>query len=138
MTNFYLDNADILFHMDNIQLNDIIKLKEHNFAEKDIYLEAPKTVEDAVDNYSQVLDIVGEIAGEFIAPRAEEVDPRCGGRAHRRLAVPGELLRLRGNRAGKKRPEPLPVHVEDNNLGECRTHGLDEDRLMSAVRVRNR
>lgn len=74
MSNFYRDNPDILFHMQNMDLSRIIALKENNFAEKDLYLEAPKDLTQALDNYDSVLEIIGEIAGEFIAPRAPEVD----------------------------------------------------------------
>lgn len=78
MTNFYKDNEDILFHLQNAAKNAdiarIVQFKEKNFAEKDDYPEAPKDVADAIDNYHEVLKIVGEIAGEFIAPRAADVD----------------------------------------------------------------
>lgn len=74
MANFYKDNSDILFHMQNMDLSRIIKLKEKDFVEKDDYAYAPHNVADARDNYSKVLEIVGEIAGDFIAPRAPAVD----------------------------------------------------------------
>ncbi|MCL5261672.1 MAG: acyl-CoA dehydrogenase family protein [Gammaproteobacteria bacterium] len=74
MTNFYRDNADILFHLQNLDLTTIIKMREQNFSEKDKFKEAPADLKDALDNYDQVLDIVGEIAGEFVAPRAAEID----------------------------------------------------------------
>ena len=35
---------------------------------------APRDAADAVDNYRRVLEIVGEVAGEMIAPNAEQVD----------------------------------------------------------------
>lgn len=74
MTNFYRDNGDIQFHVKNMDLTRIITLKEDDFAEKNQYPYAPKDVEDAVDNYDRVLEIVGQIAGDFVAPRAREVD----------------------------------------------------------------
>lgn len=74
MSNFYRDNSDILFHMKNMDLSRVVELKEDGFADKGKYPEAPEDVEDAVDNYDRVLDIVGEIAGGFVAPRAPEVD----------------------------------------------------------------
>ena len=74
MTNFYRDNADILFHMRNLDLTRIIDLKEDGFCEKDSFAYAPKDEADALDNYDRVLEIVGEIAGEFADPRAREVD----------------------------------------------------------------
>jgi len=74
VSNFYRDNPDILFHMKQMDFSRIVELKEDGFAEKDQYPEAPVDVADAVDNYDRVLDIVGEIAGDFVAPRAREVD----------------------------------------------------------------
>ena len=35
---------------------------------------APRDAADAVDNYRRVLEIIGEVAGEMIAPNAEQVD----------------------------------------------------------------
>ena len=74
MLNFYRDNNDILFHIKNMDFSKIVKIKEDNFAEKDLFPEAPQDVSDAVDNYDRTLEIVGEIAGAFIAPRAADVD----------------------------------------------------------------
>ena len=74
MSNFYRDNADILFHMTHMDLTRVIELKEDNFSGKDEFPYAPADVTDAMDNYDRVLEIVGEIAGEFVSPRAAEVD----------------------------------------------------------------
>ena len=74
MANFYRDNADILFHIRNQNLTRIIDLKEDGFSEKESFPYAPKDEADALDNYDRALEIVGEIAGDFAAPRAREVD----------------------------------------------------------------
>jgi len=65
MANFYRDNADIIFHMKNMDLSRIIDLKEDGFAEKDAYHYAPRDEDDTKDNYDRVLEIVGEIAGDI-------------------------------------------------------------------------
>ena len=60
----------------------IVELRERDFAEKDLYPYAPQDHEDAMDNYDKVLDIIGEICGDIIAPNAEGVDhqgPTCEG-----------------------------------------------------------
>ncbi len=44
---------------------------------------APVDEADAVDNYRRILEIVGDIAGNTIAPRAETID-RGGQHAQRR------------------------------------------------------
>jgi 3-(methylthio)propanoyl-CoA dehydrogenase len=72
--NFYTDNPDILFHLKNMDLSRVIDLKENRFVEKDEFSYAPMDADDAKDNYGRVLDIVGEIAGDFVADRAAEVD----------------------------------------------------------------
>ncbi|HLE10142.1 MAG: acyl-CoA dehydrogenase [Bdellovibrionales bacterium RIFOXYD12_FULL_39_22] len=74
MSNFYKDNEDILFHIKNQDLSRIVSLREDNFNEKNKFPYAPQSYEDALDNYDRVLDIVGDIAGNFIAPRAPGVD----------------------------------------------------------------
>ncbi len=74
MTNFYLDNGDILFHLLTVDLPAVVELKEEAFKDRGQYPEAPRNFEDALDDYKKVLTLIGKIAGEEIAPRAEEVD----------------------------------------------------------------
>ena len=74
MENFYQDNTDIQFHMEHMDLARVVDLWEDGYAEKDTYPEAPADLEDAMDNYRRVLDIVGDIAGGYVAPRARDVD----------------------------------------------------------------
>ena len=52
----------------------IIELKERNFADAAHYDYAPQNVEDALDSYRRVLEIVGDVCGEVIAANAESVD----------------------------------------------------------------
>lgn len=74
MPNFYTDNPDLLHHLRTLDLKRVIDLREDGFTEVAQYPEAPKDQADAVDNYHRVMEIVGDIAGNFIAPRAPEVD----------------------------------------------------------------
>lgn len=74
MDNFYHDNPDIAFHLSHMDLDRIIELRERGFSQRGTYAYAPKDLEDAKDSYARVLDVVGHIAGDFIAPRAAEVD----------------------------------------------------------------
>ncbi|HIE07061.1 MAG TPA: acyl-CoA dehydrogenase, partial [Desulfarculaceae bacterium] len=60
--------------MKNLDLDRVIDLKEDGFKDKEEFPYAPKDSADALDNYDRVLEIVGEIAGEFADPRAREVD----------------------------------------------------------------
>jgi hypothetical protein len=74
MANFYKDNKDLRFHLTHPGMEKIVRLKEMDFRDKDLYDYAPHDYEDAMDNYDRVLDIVGSICAEVIAPNAEDVD----------------------------------------------------------------
>ncbi|MDR0320330.1 MAG: acyl-CoA dehydrogenase family protein, partial [Treponema sp.] len=74
MENFLTDNEDILFHLDHLDLDRIIKFKEDNFEQAKQFAHAPTDAEDAKDSYRRVLSIVGEIAGGHMAPNAPAVD----------------------------------------------------------------
>ncbi|WP_235714350.1 acyl-CoA dehydrogenase family protein [Alkaliflexus imshenetskii] len=55
-------------------MQKIVTLKEQGFADKDKFDYAPMDFEDAMDSYEKVLEIVGEICGDIVAPNAESVD----------------------------------------------------------------
>ena len=74
MANFYTDNEDLKFHLNNPLMKKIVELKEMNYRDKDEYDYAPQNFEDAMDNYNQVMEIVGDICANVIAPNAESVD----------------------------------------------------------------
>lgn len=74
MANFYLDNPSLKYHLHHPLMERIVELKERGFADKDKYDYAPQDFEDAMDSYEKVLEIVGEICGDIIAPNAESVD----------------------------------------------------------------
>lgn len=74
MENFLHDNKDILFHLEHMDLDRVIRLRENDFAEKEKYPHAPKDIEDAKDSYMKILEIIGEICGEVLAPLAPEID----------------------------------------------------------------
>ena len=74
MANFYLDNKDLQYHLSHPLMKRIIELKERNFADAALYDYAPQDAEDALDSYRRVLEIVGDVCGEVIAPNAEGVD----------------------------------------------------------------
>ena len=72
--NFYKENPALKFQFSHPLMRKIVDLQEKNYAEKDKYDHAAQDFEDAMDNYDRVLEIVGEICGEIIAPNAEDVD----------------------------------------------------------------
>jgi len=71
---FFLDNPDLQFRLEHLDLREVLELKEKGYSESDIYPTAPRNYADAKDNYRIVLDVLGEICGERVAPRAAEAD----------------------------------------------------------------
>ncbi len=74
MSNFYKDNDDIMFHMRTMNMDKVVKYIENDFADAGLYPHAATSVADAMDSYDRVLEIVGDLCANFIAPRAAEVD----------------------------------------------------------------
>ncbi len=74
MENFLHDNEDILFHLEHMDFDRIVRLRENDFAEKDAYPHAPGDTADAKDSYMKILEIIGEICGEVLEPLAPEID----------------------------------------------------------------
>ncbi len=74
MANYFTDNKDIQYYLNDIRLSRIIKLREKEYTENKDYPFAPENFEDALDNCHRVLSLVGEIAAETLAPAACDVD----------------------------------------------------------------
>jgi alkylation response protein AidB-like acyl-CoA dehydrogenase len=74
MPNFFTDNPDIIFHFENMDLEEIVAWTEDNYEQAKKYNYAPTNYEDAKENYRKILEIIGDIAGNFIEPRASSVD----------------------------------------------------------------
>jgi hypothetical protein len=73
VANFFLDNQDIQFLFDYLDLAAVAELQE-NQAQNGEADYVPVDAEDAVDDYRRILTIIGQVAAETIAPNAEEVD----------------------------------------------------------------
>ncbi|MDR3260742.1 MAG: acyl-CoA dehydrogenase family protein [Tannerella sp.] len=74
MANYFLDSQVYEHHLHHPLMQRIVALKERNYADKEAYDYAPVDFEDAMDSYKKVLEIVGEICAEIVAPNAESVD----------------------------------------------------------------
>ncbi len=72
--NFFLDNLDLQYHLDKVDLREVVEVREkgYTFAEK--YSTAPRHYADAKDNYRLLLEVLGEICAMVVAPRAAEAD----------------------------------------------------------------
>ncbi len=74
MGNYFKDNEDFRWLLKNLDISKVITLKEDNFKEKDQFDYAPASFEEALQNYEIVLEILGGIAADRIAPYARDVD----------------------------------------------------------------
>ena len=74
MGNFYRDNDDIQFLFEHLDLARLAESREEGFRFADEFDYAPGTADEAIRNYDMVLESLGELSANFIAPRAEDVD----------------------------------------------------------------
>ncbi|HUX00129.1 MAG: acyl-CoA dehydrogenase family protein [Phycisphaerae bacterium] len=74
VANFFSDNADIQFHCDRFRLEPLVRIRERDFQEAGRFDYAPADYADAMDSYRRVLALVGEIAGDVVAPESPEID----------------------------------------------------------------
>jgi alkylation response protein AidB-like acyl-CoA dehydrogenase len=74
MANFFSDNPDILFHFERLNLKEIVDLMEDNYSQSEKFNHAPANYEDAKENYKRIMEITGDIAANFIAPRSASID----------------------------------------------------------------
>jgi hypothetical protein len=74
MSNFFTDNPDLQATLRRLDLARVVRLREDDYREAGEFAYAPRDFEDALDSYERTLAIAGDIAGEFVEPRAEDVD----------------------------------------------------------------
>ncbi len=74
MANYFTDNRDLQFILNNLDLEEAVALKENNYKYSEQYDTAPTDLNDAMDNYKRVLEVVGQICGENIEERSRTVD----------------------------------------------------------------
>ncbi len=72
--NFFSDNADLMYHLDRLDLEEAVNILEDAYAKHEQYPGAPRSYADAKDNYRLILEVLGDIAANVIAPRAAEAD----------------------------------------------------------------
>lgn len=91
MGNFYTDNEDIRFLFRHIDLGRLAEVFEEGFRFANEFDYAPRSTEEAIRNYEMVLESLGELCADFIAPRAEAVD-----REGNTLNADGSVTRAKG------------------------------------------
>ena len=74
MPNFFTDNSDLQFYFNNLDLKEVVEIAEEGYEQSKEYNYAPVDYEDAIENYRKVLEVLGDITGNYIADRAADVD----------------------------------------------------------------
>ncbi len=74
MANFYADNEDIQFLFRHIDIGKLAEVCEEDFRFAKEFDYAPANADEAIQNYNLVLESLGQLSADFIAPRAEDVD----------------------------------------------------------------
>ena len=72
--NFFTDNLDLQYHLGKLDLSEIVEIMEDGYRYHDQYPAAPRNYADAKDNYRLLLNVLGEICANYVAPRAAEAD----------------------------------------------------------------
>ena len=107
MANFYRDNDDIQFLFRHTDVGKLAGICEEDFAFSSEFDCAPAGAEEAIENYDMVLESLGQLSGDFIAPRAEDVDRE------------GNTL---GEDGSVRRPEGTDAAIE--KLGQAEVMGF--------------
>lgn len=74
MANFFLDNSDLQFHFNKLDMRNVVAIAEDDYEQSKRFNDAPVNYDDAMTNYRKVLEMVGDLAANHIAPRAAEID----------------------------------------------------------------
>jgi len=74
MANFFTDNKDLQFALDNLDFEDIVAIREDDYKFAEEFAHAPTCLKDAIDNYRRILTEIGEVTGDRITPRSRIVD----------------------------------------------------------------
>ncbi|HPP51997.1 MAG TPA: acyl-CoA dehydrogenase family protein [Thermoguttaceae bacterium] len=73
MGNYFLDNEDIQFLFRHFDLKELARIQEEDTLNGQADY-TPVDLDDAVDNYWRVLEIVGDLAANVLAPHAAQID----------------------------------------------------------------
>ena len=100
--NFFTDNADLQFRLEQLDLSQVVDILEDGYRYQDLYPGAPRNYRDAKDNYRLLLTALGEICATRVAPQAAAADAEGAHLEHGRVTYAAatcealELLRQAG------------------------------------------
>ena len=68
MANFFKDNPDLVFTLENLDLEEVTNLREHGYRYAEEYDNAPVNYADASDNFRRVLEAKSAATGSNRVP----------------------------------------------------------------------
>ena len=74
MENFFTDNPDMQWYFDHPDLEEVVSSLEDGYTQAREFDDAPFSYADALQGYRAVLELLGAITAQEIAPLAPEVD----------------------------------------------------------------
>ena len=72
--NSFTDNLDLQFHLESLDLKEAVDILEDGYRYHERYPAAPRNYADAKDSYRLLLEVLGDICANYVAPRAAEAD----------------------------------------------------------------
>jgi alkylation response protein AidB-like acyl-CoA dehydrogenase len=72
--NFFTDNLDLQYRLEKLDLEEVVEILEDGYRHHDGYSGTPRNYADAKDNYRLLLNVLGDICANHVAPRAAEAD----------------------------------------------------------------
>ena len=72
--NYFTDNLDLQNQLDRLDLEEVVDILEDGYRYQTEYPAAPGNYADAKENYRLLLEVLGDICANQIAPRAAEAD----------------------------------------------------------------
>jgi len=72
--NFFTDNPDLSFRLQQTDLQEVVRIKEKDYSFHTAYPTAPRNYADAMENYRLMLEVLGDICANVVAPAAAQAD----------------------------------------------------------------
>lgn len=75
--NYYTDNEVLRHYLKHPLMQRIVAMKEHDYSLSMLFNYAPVDFAEAIEGYEMVLNLVGELSADIVAPNAMEIET-CG------------------------------------------------------------
>lgn len=72
--NYYTDNKVLRHYLKHPLMQRIVQMQEHDYTQADKYNYAPIDFDEAVEGYERVLELIGSLCAEVVAPNAVAVE----------------------------------------------------------------